>query len=80
MNSILRPPDAFSLHSQSNTTCDIFMTYFSDKIESIHGNLTLNNRAFGSSSTLYDAPFVTTFSSFYLPTANEIVEFVNRAQ
>ncbi len=25
VNNILRPPDAFSLHSHSNTTCDAFM-------------------------------------------------------
>ncbi len=38
MNNMLRPPDAFSLHSLSNTTCDAFMNCFSDKIETIHKN------------------------------------------
>ncbi len=37
---MLRPLDAFSLHSHSNTTCDAFMNCFSDKIETIHKNLT----------------------------------------
>ncbi len=80
MNNILRPPDAFSLHSHSNTTCDTFMNYFSDKIETIHKNLTPNNGACGSFFSLYDASILTAFSSFYLPTANEIAECVQKSK
>ncbi len=64
MNNMLRPLDAFSLHSHSNTTCDAFMNCFSDKIETIHKNLTPNTGACGSFFSLYDASTLTAFSSF----------------
>ncbi len=80
MNNILRPLYAFSLHSHSNTTCDAFMNCFSDKIETIHKNLTPNTGACGSFFSLYDASTLTVFSSFYLPTLNEIAECVQKSK
>ncbi len=56
------------------------MNYFSDKIETIHKNLTPNNGACGSLFSLYDASTLTAFSSFYLPTANEIAECVQKSK
>ncbi len=66
--------------SHSNTTCDAFMNCFSDKIETIHKNLTPNIGACGSFFSLYDASTRTAFSSFYLPTANEIAECVQKSK
>ena len=79
VKNILRPPDSLAPHQYSTAYCNSLMSFFYDKIENIHQQLTPNTTC-SISLPVFTDPLSHSLSSFTLPSAVVISDLIIKSK